>query len=306
MNTKIFWILAVALFCIPSGVSAGYASIFSSSGNGASGGGEVIFNNYPTNSIQIYVGAGAGGGSQQGGGRGYNGRAEVAIGTSSVVDDQPVASDGGSVSASNSITITKDAGGNWMDGAINMGTSVWISGSAFFDGENCVCSGGTNGDINWVDATVGNISIYSNIPGISFTLTGPATITGTTDAAGNASFANRPTGTYTITWGAVSGYATPSSSSFTLTSGSTRYANSYYIPTGMCRTGDVQQCGDWGVPPCEFAGTYPVNNGGPEGIIAIQSTSDVCACSGGNVEYLPDYNEVPLCAPPTPTINVSF
>ncbi len=214
MNMKIFLVLVVVLFCVPSDASAGYASLFNSNGDSA----EVIFNNYPTNTIVIDVGASAGGGSQQGGGRGYNGYAEAIIGSSTVVDNQPIASDGGSVSVNNSMTIVKNASGNWMNGGTNMGTSVWITANAFFDGENCVCSSGAYGEITWVDMVTGNINVSSNIAGASYTITGPAILNG---SGVSSSHANQPTGGYTITWNDVAGYTKPGSSSQTLSSGGT-------------------------------------------------------------------------------------
>ncbi len=218
MNIKIIWTLSLTLLFFPSVVLADSAVLFNESGDNVSGSGEVIFNNYPTNSISIMVNAGAGGGSQTGTGRAYNGRAEAYIGSSSVVDDQPVAGDGGGVSATNSMTITKNSSGNWMNGAINMGASVWVGASAYFTGENCVCSGGAYGEVTWTAIATGTIRVSSNIPSASFTLTGPATLPG---AGTSTTFTNQPTGMYTITWNNVPGYTKPGSTTLSLPSGGT-------------------------------------------------------------------------------------
>lgn len=77
--------------------------------------------------------------------------------------------------------------------------------------------------------TTGTISVSSNIS-TSWTITGPATITGSGASQSSPSW---PTGTYTITWGNVSGYATPATQSLTLTSGGTISFNGIYaaVPT---------------------------------------------------------------------------
>lgn len=72
--------------------------------------------------------------------------------------------------------------------------------------------------ITWADPTVGTVNVSSNIAGASWTVTGPATLTG---SGTSASYTNRPTGAYTITWNPVAGYTTPASSSQTLMSGGT-------------------------------------------------------------------------------------
>ena len=67
-------------------------------------------------------------------------------------------------------------------------------------------------------APSGTINVSANITGASWSLTGPATQSG---SGVSASYASQPTGLYTITWGAVAGYGTPPSSSQTLTNGGT-------------------------------------------------------------------------------------
>ena len=67
-------------------------------------------------------------------------------------------------------------------------------------------------------STTGTINVSSNIAGASYTITGPATLTG---SGVSNSHTSQPTGGYTITWNDVAGYAKPSSDSQTLTSGGT-------------------------------------------------------------------------------------
>jgi hypothetical protein len=64
----------------------------------------------------------------------------------------------------------------------------------------------------------GTINVGANIPGASWTITGPETISG---SGNSASYTNRSTGSYTIGWGNVSGYTKPANSSQTLGSGGT-------------------------------------------------------------------------------------
>ncbi len=81
-------------------------------------------------------------------------------------------------------------------------------------------SGGPGGPgfitITWVEPTFGTINVSSNIPGANWTITGPVTLNG---AGTSASYLSRPTGTYNITWGVVSGYTAPVSGALALTSG---------------------------------------------------------------------------------------
>lgn len=98
-------------------------------------------------------------------------------------------------------------------------------------GRGATTPGGAGGagfvDISWVDATVGTINVTSNIPGASFTLTGPTTLTGSVPAT----FTSQPTGMYTITWNNVLEYTKPGTSSQTLTSGGTLSFSGNYTPS---------------------------------------------------------------------------
>ena len=75
------------------------------------------------------------------------------------------------------------------------------------------------------DSSSGTITVTSTDSSASWTITGPATLTGT---GLSATYTAQPTGAYTITWGAVSGYTAPASQSFTLTPGGTISFNGTY------------------------------------------------------------------------------
>ena len=88
-----------------------------------------------------------------------------------------------------------------------------------FDGTNMWTANPSDNTVTKVVAVLptGTVSVYSNISS-SWSITGPAAITGSGTSQTSVS---QPTGTYTITWGAIAGYTTPASQSFTLTSGGT-------------------------------------------------------------------------------------
>ena len=75
-------------------------------------------------------------------------------------------------------------------------------------------------------ASSGTISVTTNLPAAAFTITGPATYSGN-----GISFTqpNVPTGTYTVSFSAVSGYLTPASVTASLTAGSTLNIEVEYI-----------------------------------------------------------------------------
>ena len=66
-----------------------------------------------------------------------------------------------------------------------------------------------------VTSPVGTVSVSTNISA-TWTITGPSTIFG---SGTSQSYPSKPTGTYTVTWGAVFGHNSPASQSFTLGSG---------------------------------------------------------------------------------------
>jgi len=72
---------------------------------------------------------------------------------------------------------------------------------------------------------LGNINVSSNIPA-SWTITGPATITGSGTSQSSLS---KPTGTYTITWGAVAGYTKPVTQNLALADGGTINFRGTYV-----------------------------------------------------------------------------
>ncbi len=78
------------------------------------------------------------------------------------------------------------------------------------------------------DSTSTSINVSSNISS-SWTITGPTTLTG---SGTSQSFTFKPSGTYTITWGAVSRYTTPATQSLTLAAGGTISFSGTY-PTAL-------------------------------------------------------------------------
>jgi hypothetical protein len=73
----------------------------------------------------------------------------------------------------------------------------------------------------------GTISVTTNSAAATFTLTGPATLSG---SGTSATFTNVPAGTYTISYGAVTCYLAPSGSSETLSAGGTLTFQGTYNP----------------------------------------------------------------------------
>ena len=77
------------------------------------------------------------------------------------------------------------------------------------------------------EETMGTIDVTSDPSGASFTLSGPTNYSGTTPWI----MTDAPTGTYTITWGSMSGYTTPLSETKSLTQGETiSFYGLYHIP----------------------------------------------------------------------------
>lgn len=74
----------------------------------------------------------------------------------------------------------------------------------------------------------GAISVTTNLPAASFTITGPINLSGS--GQGPVIFSNLPAGTYTITFGSVVGYVTPSQQTQTLASGGTINFTGNYSP----------------------------------------------------------------------------
>ncbi len=75
--------------------------------------------------------------------------------------------------------------------------------------------------------TTGTLSVTTNNPSATFTITGPATYSG---SGTSWTRPNSPTGTYSIIFGAISGYITPTDTPKTLTSGGTASFTGAYTP----------------------------------------------------------------------------
>ena len=154
-------LLQILPFAFAMVVPAGFAAtatlfIDAQSNPSATGSATVTFNNYTASSLTIRVTASAYGASQQGGGRNYTGYAEAVVGSSTQSQNVLIGSDPQSVSASNSLTVTKGGDGNWYNGEINVGSSVSVSAFAWVDGENAVGSGSAYASISWVEPPANN------------------------------------------------------------------------------------------------------------------------------------------------------
>lgn len=114
--------------------------------------------------------------------------------------------------------------------ACTAGTSANnVSGATSYTWNCNGANGGTNASCSEAKL-LGTISVSSNIAA-SWTITGPATISG---SGTTQTSLNQPIGTYTITWGAVSGYTTPASSSLTLVNGGTIGFSGMYVSSAVC------------------------------------------------------------------------
>jgi hypothetical protein len=63
-------------------------------------------------------------------------------------------------------------------------------------------------EVSVANTITGTVNVSANLSGASWTITGPATLTG---SGTSKSYTSQPAGTYTIVWNAVAGYATPAS-----------------------------------------------------------------------------------------------
>lgn len=156
-----------------------------------------------------------------------------------------------------------------------------------------------------VVAPSGTIGVSANIAGASWTITGPATLSGSGTAR---TYNSQPTGVYNITWNPVPGYSSPSSSAKTLTSGGTinfsgnytaaptcSYSGTIYWPnaSGQCSASVSVS----GVPVGE---NRTATDNDASGNSYTGSWTGKCNASGG-------WDLVSqTCAPPAPTINVRF
>lgn len=137
-----------------------------------------------------------------------------------------------------------------------------------------------------VSAPLGTVNVSSNISS-SWTITGPEVITG---SGTSQSYPSKPTGAYTIAWGAVSGYTAPASQSLSLGSGGTiSFSGSY---AASCSSTAVSNCTLPSISSGSSAGScaagytgscsYSCNNG-----VWSQSSNSCVAltCSNGANNY---------------------
>jgi hypothetical protein len=158
-----------------------------------------------------------------------------------------------------------------------------VSGAASYTWNCNGTSGGTNASCSEVKPT-GTVVVTSNIPA-SWTITGPAVIAG---AGTIQTSVSKPVGVYTITWGAVSGYATPAPSSLTLVDGGTVSFNGMYTPAS-CSAGTTL---NWSVGGNTCTGTTPATNSGLSGAITDSTLpttgSAAFSCTNGAWAAMPN------------------
>jgi hypothetical protein len=102
--------------------------------------------------------------------------------------------------------------------------------------------------------TSGTIQVTTNLPGATFTITGPATYNGS-----GTSFtqANAPAGVYTITYGNVAGSITPPTQISTLATGNSISFNGVYSPSNQLGgAGTISQAGFSSEPVNTSTGNY--------------------------------------------------
>jgi hypothetical protein len=115
------------------------------------------------------------------------------------------------------------------------GTVLWrqhftdpITGQFLADDGNIYLTAGTNLFVSTTAPALGTISVSTNNAAATFTITGPTAYSGN-----GTSFiqTNAPVGTYTISYGPVSGYIAPPIENLTLASGSSIVFKGAYSPT---------------------------------------------------------------------------
>lgn len=246
----------------PYGGNNGYDSIFDSiisigGGGGSGGGGAVEAKVGGSGGSGGYWVSGAAGTSGQGyaGGTGAGGYPITGAGGgggAGEAGDSPLydytATDGGNglssfISGVNTYYAGGGGGWGWEQelslerdglGGLGGGGSGRVSGDA---GDGSVNTGGGGGGSSESGGnggsgivilryrSPGTVNITSSISS-SWVVTGPATITGSGTSQSSPS---QPAGTYTITWGEVSGYTAPATQSLTLASAGTITFNGTYV-----------------------------------------------------------------------------
>jgi 6-phosphogluconolactonase (cycloisomerase 2 family) len=103
------------------------------------------------------------------------------------------------------------------------GTLTPVPGSPFAAGINPQAVTPTSGPV----AMLGTISVTSNLSTATFTITGPAYFSG---FGTSATFSNAPAGTYTITFGGLNGYISPTQQTQKLSAGNTLSFVGTYTP----------------------------------------------------------------------------
>ena len=158
-------------------------------------------------------------------------------------------------------------------------------------------------DCNWaVECSLpfsGDVNVTANIPSASWTITSPSVIVGSGTSQNTPA---SPAGTYTITWGAVSGYTKPASQTFTLVDlGTITFVGTYTA----CTWG-------WGIGKLTAVPNGTNSSAGCSG----STVNPTYACNASRsaqvltcVDFIPDaFNYTCACrvGAPAPTVNLWF
>jgi pimeloyl-ACP methyl ester carboxylesterase len=113
----------------------------------------------------------------------------------------------------------------------------------------------------WVNSNVtkGTIAVSTNVPWATYNLSGPAKYSG---SGLSTIFTNVPAGTYTVTFGAVTGYSTPAPQTRTLTDGG-----------GTTFIGTYTGASDLLISPSALSFSYPVGTQKPIQWQAVSATA---------------------------------
>ena len=126
--------------------------------------------------------------------------------------------------------------------------------------------------------SAGSISVTTNLPAASFTITGPANYSG---SGTSFSQANAPVGSYTITYGPASGYSAPPVGTGTLTAGGTIAFTGNYQVTSV--GGQTYSVVDLGTPLGGSGEPWGINSSGQVvGETDTASSSHAFLYSGGS------------------------
>jgi RHS repeat-associated protein len=154
----------------------------------------------------------------------------------------------GTLSAQPSLTVPRSA----------FSTTLLASGAVLSAGGNdweCSTQNILDSAELWSNAvSTGTIKVNTNLSVATFTITGPATSLGSGETFVQS---NAPPGTYTITFGAVTGLTTPPSQTYALTAdGSISFSGTYYSTASLGSQGPTNPTGSVAEPVNSATGNY--------------------------------------------------